>query len=65
MTFEKIKQYPAQISNVFKRFPLPVSLGVFSALYAIFLVHWGDESNFISEHPRLYIWIATFGSSPP
>ncbi len=60
MTFEKIKQYPAQISNIFKRFPLPVSLGVFSALYAIFLVHWGDESNFISEHPRLYIWIATF-----
>lgn len=62
MDLAKIKQYPAQISNVFKRFPLPMGLGCFSALYAMFLFRMAEnnEFNFIQEHPRYFIWIAVF-----
>ncbi|MCQ2088933.1 MAG: DUF4153 domain-containing protein [Fibrobacter sp.] len=62
MDFTKIKQYPTQISNVFKRFPLPMGFGAFSALYSMFLVRTIDIQGFVHDHPKFFIWVITFSA---
>lgn len=62
MDYTKIKQYPTQLSNVFKRFPLPMGFGIFSALYSMFLARTIDIQGFVHDHPKFFIWVITFSA---
>ncbi|MCQ2091188.1 MAG: DUF4153 domain-containing protein [Fibrobacter sp.] len=60
MDLAKIKQYPTQISNVFKRFPLPMGFAIFACLYSMALARMVGKNQFIENHPKYFIWVATF-----
>lgn len=60
MDFTKIKQYPTQISNVVKRFPLSLGFGAVASIYAMIMARLADDIDFVREHPRFFIWISAF-----
>lgn len=61
MTFEKIKQYPAQISSAFKRFPVTIGFLTFITLLTIGTVQMAEHHpDFMDEYYRVIFWMFTF-----
>lgn len=61
MDFTKIKQFPAQVSGVFKRFPVAMVFITLATLYYIGLVQFSFLYNeLLDEHAHLVLWLAFY-----
>lgn len=63
MAFDKIKQYPLQLSTAFKRFPVTIGFLVFITLLSIGVTQIAERNPFLLEsHFKFISWALTFSA---